>query len=85
MKDLMKKTTYLESFLPPSPWARTNPHRLSHRVPLCQTWLEVNNGCNMGVADRRGSQKRGAVNYYRNEIDFLAVPLYTLTPSRATA
>lgn len=50
---------YLESFLPPSPWAKTARHRSCHCVPLCRTWLKSSNGCDMCVAGRRGSQKRG--------------------------
>lgn len=84
MKHLIKKTPYLESFLPPWPWAKTTRHRSVDRVlPLCRTWLEVSNRCNMEAAGGRCSQKkRGAVNYCKNGIDFRAVP-YIPMPSRA--
>lgn len=72
--------SHLESFSPPSPWATTTRHRSGHRVPLCRTWLKVSNGRNMRVTDRRGSRKRGVVNYYKNEIDFLVLPLIYLSP-----
>jgi len=70
---------HLESFLPQSPWAKTARPRSGHCVPLYRTWLKVSNGCNMGVGVAR---KRGVVNYYKNEIDFLAV-LYIPILSRA--
>ena len=73
---------YLESFLPPSPWAKTNRHRSGHRVPLCRTW-----GCAIGVMWgwlTGVACKRGVDSYYSSKIEFLVVP-YIPIPSRASA
>ena len=47
--EMLEVDPHLESFLPQSPWAKTARHRSGHCVPLCRTWLKVDNGCNMKV------------------------------------